>query len=162
MACASRSQSLVEPSMSVNRNVTVPVGGLATTTLMSSLLPLKGHYSSAAFPGSFVRQSAWRRFRCPFGEPEKASWAASSRPSADGLHYGCGKARLGCSASPHVLPSKQHFLESRRADSNRLPLLQLRVCGQWLLSVAWVCKSRMDSGFSVPCLAHYCRALRSG
>jgi hypothetical protein len=30
---------LVEPSMSVNRKVTVPVGGLATTTSMCSLLP---------------------------------------------------------------------------------------------------------------------------
>jgi hypothetical protein len=39
--------------MSVNRNVTVPVGGLATT-LMSSLLPLIGHYSSGAFPGPSV------------------------------------------------------------------------------------------------------------
>ena len=36
--------------MSVNRKVRVPVGGLATT-LMSSLLPLRGHYSSGAFPG---------------------------------------------------------------------------------------------------------------
>jgi hypothetical protein len=52
---------LVEPSMSVNKKVTVPVGGLATT-LMSSLLPSRGHYSSATFLGSFVRPSAWRRF----------------------------------------------------------------------------------------------------
>src|SRR5918995_5211187 len=99
--------------MSVNRKVTVPVGGLATTTSMSSLLPLREHYSSGTFLGSFVRPSAWRRIRSPFGEPDKASWAASSRPSADGLQYGCGKARLGCSASSHVLPAKQHFC---RAD----------------------------------------------
>ena len=55
-------------------------------------------------------------------------WAGLSRPSADGLQYGCGKARLDHSALPHVLPAKQHFLESQRGDSNRLPLLQLRVC----------------------------------
>jgi hypothetical protein len=92
-------------------------------TLMSSLLPLRGNYSSGGFLGSFVRPSAWRRSRSPFREPETASWAASSRLSADGLQYGCSKARLGCSASPHVLPAKRHFLESRRADSKRLPLL---------------------------------------
>ena len=43
--------------MSVNRNVRVPVGGLATT-LMSSLLPLIGHYSSAAFPVASVHPSS--------------------------------------------------------------------------------------------------------
>ena len=63
---------------------------------------------------------------------DKASWAASSRSSADGLQYGCGKASPVCSASPHVLPAKQPFLESRRAESNRLPLLQLRVITQAL------------------------------
>src|SRR5919112_5386157 len=41
----------VEPSMSVNRNVTVPVGGLPTTTSMCSSLPLKGHYSSGGYLG---------------------------------------------------------------------------------------------------------------
>jgi hypothetical protein len=43
--------------MSVKRKVTVPVGGLVATTLMSSLLPSSGHYSSGAFPGSSVRAS---------------------------------------------------------------------------------------------------------
>src|SRR5215213_4685374 len=60
MAGASSSQSLVEPSMSVNRKVRVPVGGLATT-LMSSLLPLRGHYSSGGFLGPSAHPSAWRR-----------------------------------------------------------------------------------------------------
>ncbi len=49
--------------MSVNRNVTVPVGGLVATTLMSSLFPLRGHYGSGAFPGPSVHPSAWRHFR---------------------------------------------------------------------------------------------------
>ena len=38
----------------------------------------------------------------------------------------------------------------------------LRVCGQWLLGVAGVCKSRIEEGFSVLCIAHYCRVLRPG
>jgi hypothetical protein len=37
--------------MSVNRKVRVPVGRLATTS-MSSLLPLRGHYSSEGIPRS--------------------------------------------------------------------------------------------------------------
>ena len=58
------SHILVEPSMSVNRNVTVPVGGLATTTSMCSLLPLKRHYSSGAVPGPSVQRSqrsVWKK-----------------------------------------------------------------------------------------------------
>jgi hypothetical protein len=35
---------------------------------------------------------------------------ASTGPLADGLQYGCCIARFGCSALPHVLPAKQHFL----------------------------------------------------
>jgi hypothetical protein len=46
--------------MSVNRKVLVPVGGLATT-LMSSLLPSRGHYSSATFLGFSVHPGAWKR-----------------------------------------------------------------------------------------------------
>jgi hypothetical protein len=45
---------------------------------------------------------------------------------------------------------------------NRLSLLQLRVCGQWLLGVAEVCKFRIDKGSSVLCVAHYCRVLHPG
>ena len=39
--------------------------------------------------------------------------------------------------------------ESGRADSNRLPLLQLRVCGHWLLSVAQACKFRIQRVASI-------------
>jgi hypothetical protein len=53
-------------------------------------------------------------------------------------------------------------IESRRADSNRLPLLQLRMCGQWLLSVAEGCKLRISKGVSILLIAHCCRALRPG
>jgi hypothetical protein len=41
-------------------------------------------------------------------------------------------------------------------------LVSLGVCGQWLLRVAPVCKSRISKGFSVPSIAHDCRALRPG
>jgi hypothetical protein len=50
--------------------------------------------------------------------------------------------------------------KGRRADSNRLPLLQLRVCGQWLLRVARVCFSRITTRFFVPSIAHYCIRVR--
>jgi len=85
---------------------------------------------------------------------------SSGRPIADGLQYGCGMASPDCSAAHYVLPENRKKKESRRADSNRLPLL--RVCGQWLPSVAGVCKFRIGIGFSVPCIAYYCRVLRAG
>ncbi len=53
------------------------------------------------------------------------------------------------------------LVESRRADSTA-DLISLRVCGQWLLGVAWVCNFRIDKGVSVPCLARHCRALHPG
>src|SRR5215204_7073708 len=61
IACGLLSHIAVEPSMSVNRNVTVPVGGLATTTSMCSLLPLRGNYSSVAVPGPSVQRSVFGR-----------------------------------------------------------------------------------------------------
>src|SRR5215217_7167136 len=71
------------------------------------------------------------------------------------LSPGCS---TGCStwrqeASQHLpyhprFTCKSAFFESRRADSNRLPLLQLRVCGQWLLGVAHACKSHISKGLS--------------
>src|SRR5215213_6456501 len=88
-------------------------------------------------------------------------WAGLSRPSADGLQYGCGKARLDYSALPHVLPAKQPFLESRRADSNRLPLLQLRVITQALQGCAGSCRTRISKPISLPSLAGRCTVLRS-
>jgi hypothetical protein len=42
------------------------------------------------------------------------------------------------------------------------PSCSLRVCGQRLLGVARVCKSCIDNGLSVPCIAHDCRVLRAG
>ena len=38
----------------------------------------------------------------------------------------------------------------------------LRVCCQWLLSVAGVCISRINRGFIVPWFAQYCSVLRPG
>src|SRR5215216_7578768 len=78
--------------------------------------------------------------------------------------------RADCSAAPHVLPAKQHFLESRRADSNRLPLLitsllaYVLACtgasGNWLVygvfddlgvSVCPLCTSAYQPGCSTGC-----------
>ena len=50
--------------------------------------------------------------------------------------------------------------ESRRADSNRLPLLQLRVITQALQGCAGGCKCRIFRGVSFPCLAECCTVLR--
>jgi hypothetical protein len=41
-------------------------------------------------------------------------------------------------------------------------LLQLRVCGQSLQSVAWACKFRIGKEIAVLSIAHYCRVLRAG
>jgi hypothetical protein len=53
---------------------------------------------------------------------------------------------------------------TKRADerTRTADLTSLRVCGHWLLSVAGICKFRIGKGFSVPCVAHYCRVLRAG
>jgi hypothetical protein len=56
---------------------------------------------------------------------------------------------------------RQGQKESRRAVSNRLHLLQLRVCGQWLLSVAQPYKSRISRLVSFLRLALCCTVLRS-
>ena len=51
----------------------------------------------------------------------------------------------------------------QRADerTRTADLTSLRVRGQWLLGVGWVCKLRIGKGFSVPCIAHYRRVLRA-
>jgi len=51
-----------------------------------------------------------------------------------------------------------------RADerTRTTDLLQLRVCGQWLLGVALACNHRISKRFSVPCITHYCSVLRAG
>src|SRR5215211_3054686 len=65
MAGALFSHILVEPSMSVKRKVTVPEGGLATTTSMCSLLPSIGHYSSGAVSEPSVKRSVWKEGSSP-------------------------------------------------------------------------------------------------
>src|SRR5215208_4947047 len=52
----------------------------------------------------------------------------------------------------------------QRADerTRTADLISLGVRGQRLPSVARVCKFRIGKGFSVPCIAHYCRVLRPG
>jgi hypothetical protein len=51
--------------------------------------------------------------------------------------------------------------ESRRADSNRLPLLQLRVIIHVLQGFARACKCSISREFSFLCLATCCTLLRS-
>src|SRR5918994_3432907 len=67
-----------------------------------------------------------------------------------GLQYGCCNLGWKEFCRTYVFPANRNKTKSRRGDSNRLPLLQLRVCGQWLLSVARVCKYRIGKGFCVP------------
>ena len=51
--------------------------------------------------------------------------------------------------------------QSRRADSNRLPLLQLRVITQALQGVAQACHSRISKPLSLLSFARCCTVLRS-
>ena len=58
-------------------------------------------------------------------------------------------------------PANRNKIESRRADSNRLPLLQLRVIGHALQAFAEVCKSRISRRLSLLRVALCCTVLRS-
>src|SRR5215208_6820051 len=55
----------------------------------------------------------------------------------------------------------QEKQESRQADSNRLPLLQLRVIGQALQKLARTCKYRISTRLSLLRVAACCTVLRS-
>jgi hypothetical protein len=50
----------------------------------------------------------------------------------------------------------------RNVEMSVAPICSLRVSGLVLLGVARVCEFRIDHGFSVPSLAHYCRILYPG
>ena len=69
-----------------------------------------------------------------------------------------GISRLFCL---DVLVSVQRV---KRADerTRTADLTSLRVCGQWLLSVAQTCNSRINKRFFFPSFARYCRVLRPG
>src|SRR5215218_7639737 len=70
IACGLLSHIPVDPSMSVNRKVTVPVGGLATTTSMYSLLSLRRntiaaeHCLGPLFGEEFRRRGSSLRGSC--------------------------------------------------------------------------------------------------
>jgi hypothetical protein len=53
----------------------------------------------------------------------------------NGLQYGCGIGKPNCSVALHVSPANQEKIKSRRADSNRLPLLITRKNRR--VSVCW-------------------------
>jgi hypothetical protein len=67
----------------------------------------------------------------------------------------------GFVANAHVLPAKSHKNKDPTSGLEALTC-SLGVSGLRLLSVAGVGKCRVEKGFSVPCLAHCCRALRAG
>jgi hypothetical protein len=52
--------------------------------------------------------------------------------------------------------------EKANGRTRTADLISLRVCGQWLLSVAEDCKARISKGVSILSIAHYCRVLRPG
>src|ERR687889_230475 len=54
------------------------------------------------------------------------------------------------------------YLEGEPTSGLEPLTCSLRVCGQWLLGVAQVCKSRISKVFSILSITHYCRVLRPG
>jgi hypothetical protein len=70
-----------------------------------------------------------------------------------GLQYGCCNLAWNAFCQTYVFPANRNKIKSRRAGSNRLPLLQLRVCGQALRGCVGGCKCRIFRGVSFPCLA---------
>ena len=74
-----------------------------------------------------------------------------------------GSGNIGATAAPCLEFSAYLSQISKEPRSGLEPLTcSLRVCGQGLLSVAQDCKHRKIKGFSVLCIAHYCRVLRAG
>src|SRR5918993_1972767 len=80
---------------------------------------------------------------------------------ADWLQYGCCNLVWKKICRIYVFPANRNKKKSRRADSNRLPLLQLRVITQALQGCAGDCKCRIFRGVSFLCLAACCTVLRS-
>src|SRR5215208_1650434 len=70
-----------------------------------------------------------------------------------GLQYSCCNLGWKEFCRTYVFPANRNKMESRRADSNRLPLLQLRVITHALQGCAGDCKCRIFRGVSFPCLA---------
>jgi hypothetical protein len=78
--------------------------------------------------------------------------------------YCCPTAAKSLVFALRVLGFLQDLQEKQRADERTRTAYpcSLRVCGQRLLSVAGVCKSRIYKGYSVPSIAHDCRVLLAG
>src|SRR5215210_7374070 len=76
---------------------------------------------------------------------------------------GANKNPLHCRGfyRPPGFPANRLTPESRRADSNRLLLLQLRVIGHVLQGLAQECKRRISKPFALLWLAQCCTVLRS-
>jgi len=104
------------------------------------------------------RISSWGR------EQENQGSEIDAAYLSPGCSMGCSTWRQEASQHSPYRPRftcKIAFFESRRADSNRLPLLQLRVITQALQGVAQECKSRIFKGVPFLCLGACCTVLRS-
>jgi hypothetical protein len=85
------------------------------------------------------------------------------RPRVGYRLTGCSMAAVkrGSAALPHLTFYLQNGTFWRADERTRSAYpCSLRVCGQWLLSVAGVCKFRISKRFSVLSIARHCRALR--
>jgi hypothetical protein len=97
--------------------------------------------------------------------PRQNLWPGLGYPSAVALERVTVylDADAGVLASPTSLVSPANRERKRAAEPTRTAdPISLRVRGQWLLSVARACKSRIDKRFIVPSFARYCRVLRPG
>jgi hypothetical protein len=74
-----------------------------------------------------------------------------------------GSGNFGATATP-CLEFSAYLSGLERADerTRTADLPSLRVRSRKFLRIAQTCKSRIDKGFSVPCITHYCRVLRPG
>jgi hypothetical protein len=107
---------------------------------------------------------SWNRSRCPryVGDGERLDIRRLRQ------EYCSAPARLPGEVLSEIIGSccgsyRLTYTDSGRADERtRTADLLLGVCGQWLLSVAGVCKSRLSKRLRVPSVARYCRALRAG
>src|SRR5918994_6754998 len=105
-------------------------------------------------------ESLWTPALISSTAPEGRTWTGSMRPLASGLQYGCRMRRLDCSILHHVLPANRDKTKSRRADSNRLPLLITSDRS----GVAGVCRGlqiRISKRHSLLWVAACCTAFRS-
>ena len=126
-------------------------------------------HGSRSQPGTARRSrsrpkaTAW--FVLSLAAPASSTRSSAPRLRASTIRLAIGSKSLRCRIGLLRYGENPAYLSRiRRADerTRTADLPSLRVRGQWLLSVAGVCKSRLGKGFSVPWLACNCRVLRAG